>query len=324
MPRVNNNVSPYQDPASYSNWSKEPVRNINWKELPPARTLNWYEITKTRNLVSNIFISLALVANTMLIFAASPIACASVIVVSAALFAAGIYLRIMDEHPLDPDFRMHERNKIKNKNQIPNVRDLDIYVNRHLITSKEMQALLHQDIYLREYNIFVLKHGYTIFRKLDEQNIELLKLKYLCQLSKSEITDLESILKSPENRYFKLTETDLQPFLKREEVKQEEEEQQQPSESMLSKFASKASSYVVPAFKTAANLMLPSSLKAAGQLAATSAQLAYQGKAKASMIYAANAATCLLGYAIQEQLKEANPEAAGIAKQQMRYERECG
>jgi hypothetical protein len=318
-----NYVNPYQDPSSYSHWKEVRVRNVNWDKLPATRTLRWHEVTKIRNAVSNVLIALAIATSTALFFTAAPIACTSICIGALAFLVTGIYLRMQQEHPLDPDFRMKKRNDIQDSSQIPYIGMLNASVARYIITQDEKQALLHQDINDTDYNIFITKHGQIIFNQLDKQNLSLLKVKFLAYLSHCKITakDLQAIVDSKANTYFKLTHDDLMQFLAIENDQEELSEQEEPSGSTFAKLTSQVNSYVAPALKFATNTFVPSSIKAAGQLAMTSAQLAYQGKVKASAIYAANAITCLFIHSTKELMKVLYPEAYALAQQQIMYEK---
>lgn len=324
MSFINPNFSPLEERPSYTQWKNNSVRSVNWNSLPATRTLKWHEISKIRNIVSTLFLSLsalaaATFAATTLTIPIAALASLAIGSLSIAFLATGIYLRRMKDHELDPDFRMKARKDIKiDFYGIPNVITLNSLVARAIITSNEKQALLHQDIYATDYDVFVTKHGQRIFDEIDNTNMSLLKAKFLDYLNKCEIPDAETILQSHANRYFNLTIADLEPFLPK---LQEQEEVEKPSTSMLTDLASKASAYVIPTVKCAVDMLVPSTLKAAGQYAMASAQLAYQGKTKSSMLLAANAATCLLVHTTKAMLNVLYPEASQVVNQQMKYEK---
>lgn len=331
MSTVNFNTIPQEEPRSYTEWKNTPARTIDWNALPPTRALAWHEVTKTRNVVSKVFLMLAAVtATAAIIVATTPIALASLAfgTLSIAFLAGGIYLRRMAEHELDPDFRMKKRVLFKLQMFNPDAKTLDALntsVDRFLITSKEKQALLHEDIYFLEYDVFVTKHGEKVFDELDQTNMSLLKDKFLDYLSRCEITDIEPILQSNANRYFHLTEADLAPFLPKVVepiLVPKEEETKKPSDSRFSALASKATALVVPTFKYAADLLVPSALKAAGNYAMASAQHAYNGNVQTSMYLAANAATCVLIHTTKGMLNVLYPEASQVVNQQMKYEKD--
>lgn len=327
MSTINSNYSPQGDDPSYTEWKNTSARSVDWNSLPPTRKLAWHEVTKTRNAVSKVFLLLAAVtATAAIIIATTPIGLASLAVgaVSLAFLGGGIYLRRMAEHELDPDFRMQKRCLFRQQMYDPNLKTLNVLntsVAHFLITKAEKQALLHEEIYFLEYDVFVTKHGEKVFGELDQTNMALLRNKFLDYLNRCEITEIKPILQSNANQYFQLTEADLTPFLPKSVEPAKGEAAGKPSGSRFDHLTSKASAFVVPTIKYAADFFIPSALKAAGNYAMASAQHAYNGKMQTSMYLAANAATCVLIHTTKGMLDVLYPEASQVVKHQMNFEK---
>lgn len=295
-------------------WKNAPLPSMDWKKLPDNRfrPLKWYEVTKIRDFVSKIFITLSCVTPFACAFIASPIICLSTLIGATALGIAGIFLHMRKNHPLDPDFRMAERLKVKNEtiDCSPNVKELRLLVSRYIITFEEMQVLLYQDIYFTDYTFIIKKHGNEIFNHLDKRNLNLFKQKFLCYIETCEFTLPDVILNCPANKHFRITLEDLEPILRKNSKR-----------TSFTDLASKASPYVNKALKFASDTLIPSPLRNAGQLAMGAVQLASQGKPKEALIFTANATTQLLFYSTKEMMKTLYPEASEAVKMQMLSEK---
>lgn len=336
-------------------FSENPPQNRLPRRLPPTANLNRYQVTKTRNIVKKIFLSLAALSIAVALLTAS----VTPLIPGFFLSLGAAYLANMRDHILDPDLRLRKRNAFRNSDDITGLNKLNFLVARFIITEEEKQNILRNtikalpystfmEIYgpeifseLNEVNIallkvkkqafllseidsltyatFITKYGHEIFPELDDAAIELLKNKFLDYLSEYEIIDDAFILESPANRYFNLTKSDLAHLIVKSENNESPVDNEKKDHSIFAYLGSKAKPVIRSASKYVLDAVIPSTLKATGEYALASGKLAYYGKTKQSIVFAAAAATNLATYTAKHVFKILYPEASQIVNQQITY-----
>lgn len=258
-------------------------RAVKWECLPETNEKpKWYEVEKTRNLVSNVFFALSiLAASAAAPFIASPLFLVAIPfgTLSLLLAVGGIYLRCMKENKCDPASRMKIRESIKTQQETPHVKTLNSHVANFIITSDEKQILLNRDIFSLDYVQFVTKHGHEVLKDLDDMNLADLRIKFLESLRHCELTDENSILESSVNRFFRFGKNELTPFvIKPAPVEETPIEAEvivnKPAPTMYSYLAT-AGTYAIPVAKMAIEAMLPPAFNFVGKLALNKAEDAF-------------------------------------------------
>lgn len=192
IPQIQNPVSPFE---SFPQPQVQSRGLIEWNKLPQTRALKWHEDSKTRRLVSNIFLALSLTFTAAILalpFKAKALmlspstVCLVGLVLAAlitALFISAMVLRF-NESPLDETCRPQAPLKTEQEGKIPtyaNLKRMTDPTNSSLLTSEEIQQLRYQDICKLNAADFIRKHGKNIVSQLDPINryeFELKSIEY--------------------------------------------------------------------------------------------------------------------------------------------------
>lgn len=200
-------------------------RTLQWDKLPEVKT-KWYQETNTRHAVSLAFGALSLLTAGVSLFSARHVILnhpsflrTSLRLLSAALALSALALRLMKPHPLDSQMRLKLRETFATDYKQTSYPVLKRLRDGGIITDKEMQTLLEEDIASPtiSYERFMQKNTSGIgpselLEALDQQNKALLKLKAITCFANLDYA-AHKMVGCPESKALGITYKDLKEYL---------------------------------------------------------------------------------------------------------------